>query len=233
MKAKINEIFYSIQGEGDSVGIPAVFVRFSGCNYNCPGCDTKYHKNGEFLSIKKIVSKIKSFNSKTKLVIFTGGEPLLQQEAIVEIIKQLNPKGGFYGTWFDWWFQIETNGSIEPNIINEYICHEKGKTVYIQYNVSPKLSSFYSKSKTNLSNIHLWGRFILKLVITSEKDILELKQLQEKYKIINCSVWLMPEGASKKEQEKNMPMVVKLAKKYNYNFSPRLHILIWDQKKGI
>ncbi|MBL7669986.1 MAG: radical SAM protein [Bdellovibrionaceae bacterium] len=76
---KINEIFYSIQGESSYSGLPTVFVRTTGCPLRCTYCDTKYsYFEGAFLSIDQIIKKILSYN--TKYVCLTGGEPLAQKE---------------------------------------------------------------------------------------------------------------------------------------------------------
>ena len=71
---KINEIFYSLQGEGYHTGTPAVFVRFSGCNLHCDFCDTR-HENGEWMSDEAILASIQRFPA--SCVILTGGEPSL------------------------------------------------------------------------------------------------------------------------------------------------------------
>lgn len=76
---KINEIFYSIQGETSYSGLPTVFVRTTGCPLRCTYCDTKYaYFEGDFLSIPQIINKISDY--KTKYVCLTGGEPLAQPE---------------------------------------------------------------------------------------------------------------------------------------------------------
>lgn len=75
-KIKVNEIFYSLQGEGFNVGTPAVFVRMSGCNLRCAFCDTK-HENGEFLSEEEIVARVVALRGESRLVVLTGGEPSL------------------------------------------------------------------------------------------------------------------------------------------------------------
>lgn len=76
---KINEIFYSIQGETTYVGIPTVFVRLTACNLRCTYCDTKYsYYDGEMRDLEKILLEIDSH--KAPAVCITGGEPLLQKE---------------------------------------------------------------------------------------------------------------------------------------------------------
>jgi 7-carboxy-7-deazaguanine synthase len=88
---KINEIFYSIQGESSWAGLPTVFVRTTACNLRCTYCDTTYsYYEGEFQKLESIVDKIEAF--KTPYVCITGGEPLLQNE-VHELMKALCDKG--------------------------------------------------------------------------------------------------------------------------------------------
>lgn len=78
-KLKINEIFYSIQGESSFAGFPTVFIRTTACNLRCTYCDTKYSYNeGDFMSLEQIVEQINSYGA--NYVCITGGEPLLQKE---------------------------------------------------------------------------------------------------------------------------------------------------------
>ena len=75
---KINEIFYSIQGESSMSGMPCIFIRLTYCNLRCSYCDTEYSfHEGKDMSIDDILKKIKNYNC--KLVEVTGGEPLLLQ----------------------------------------------------------------------------------------------------------------------------------------------------------
>lgn len=84
---KINEVFYSIQGETSYVGCPTVFVRTTGCNLRCTYCDTKYsYYEGEFVEQSALFEQIKSYG--TEYVCVTGGEPLLQKE-IFGFMKKL------------------------------------------------------------------------------------------------------------------------------------------------
>ena len=97
---KINEIFYSLQGEGYHAGTPAVFVRFSGCNLHCHFCDTQ-HQEGRIMSSHEIVDEINKYPI-AQLVVLTGGEPsLFINEAFVAKLKQKTNKT----------IAIETNGT--------------------------------------------------------------------------------------------------------------------------
>lgn len=98
-KFKINEIFYSLQGEGYFTGVPAVFVRFSGCNLKCPFCDTQ-HFNGRVMTAREIVAEVDRYPA--RLAVLTGGEPSLQVTA--ELVTALK-KGGARR------ISMETNGT--------------------------------------------------------------------------------------------------------------------------
>ena len=101
---RVNEIFYTLQGEGAHTGIPAVFVRFSGCNLRCLWCDTEFTSYKE-MSAAEIVSEALELydipNERRKMVVLTGGEPALQVDK--PLIEALHD-AGFY-------ICIETNGT--------------------------------------------------------------------------------------------------------------------------
>lgn len=97
---KINEIFYSLQGEGHFTGTPAIFLRVSGCNLKCSFCDTSHHAFVE-MSPAQIIEEIKRYPAKH--IVITGGEPSLQIDR--DFVDALHQNGLFV--------QVETNG-IEP-----------------------------------------------------------------------------------------------------------------------
>jgi len=105
MKHPINEIFYSIQGEGYWTGIPAVFIRFAGCNLRCSFCDTDFSLNYK-LDSKNILNRIKKYPSDD--IVITGGEPSLHD--INNLIDALHHENKFV--------QVETNGYNYQNIRN-------------------------------------------------------------------------------------------------------------------
>ena len=88
---KVNEIFYSIQGESTFAGLPCVFVRLTGCNLRCSYCDTKYaYDDGDEISIDEIIKRVKSYNC--DLVEITGGEPLFQNDCVELVDNMLKSK---------------------------------------------------------------------------------------------------------------------------------------------
>lgn len=110
---KVNEIFYSLQGEGFYTGTPAVFLRLSGCNRNCPFCDTDF---GDFIEMtaSAIAAACAAFPSRH--LVATGGEPLLQLDS--DLLRALKAHG-FY-------VQVETNGSLPiPPEVDWVTCSPK------------------------------------------------------------------------------------------------------------
>ena len=95
---RVNEIFYSLQGEGYYSGTPAVFVRLSGCNLRCPFCDTR-HESGREMSEKEIVEAVGQYPARH--VVVTGGEPALQLTE--SLVDALHAAGRFVA--------VETNGT--------------------------------------------------------------------------------------------------------------------------
>lgn len=96
---RVNEIFYSIQGEGAHTGTPAIFVRLSGCNLRCPFCDTSHFVHRE-MTEDKIADEVSRYPA--KLVVITGGEPALQlTPTLIVKLHELGKK-----------VAIETNGTM-------------------------------------------------------------------------------------------------------------------------
>ncbi len=108
MALRINELFFSIQGESSFAGRPCVFVRLTGCNLRCRYCDTRYaYDEGEYLDTATVRQKVASYGC--RLVEITGGEPLLQEETPF-LIRRLLDEG----------FQVllETNGSLDISAVD-------------------------------------------------------------------------------------------------------------------
>lgn len=210
------EIFYSLQGEGTRCGTPAVFLRLAGCNLACKWCDTKHSwQNGISCSISETVRLIKNFNCQS--LVITGGEPLLQQEALLQLLDNLPA---------DTFVEIETNGTITPapeltNRVN-------------QWNISPKLSHAGNPHATPLNPDtlatfaplpHAWFKF----VVQGETDwpAIELLALPTE------RIILMPCATTRHELETTRPAVVEMCLRHRVRLGDRLHLTLWDDKKGV
>lgn len=150
-KIKINEIFYSIQGESSYAGLTTVFIRTSACNLRCTYCDTQYaYEDGVFFSISEIIEKVQQFSPQT--VCITGGEPLLQK-AVLSLMTELCDK--------KFKVSLETSGSksissVDPRV--KIILDVK----------TPDSGAANSFLMENLNYAHESTEF--KFVICSEKD---------------------------------------------------------------
>ena len=110
---RVNEIFYSLQGEGYFTGTPAVFLRLSGCNLKCWFCDTRHHEARE-MKPDEIVAEMQQYPSRH--LVITGGEPSLQLDR--EFINLLHEHGYFV--------QVETNGTMRlPSNVDWITCSPK------------------------------------------------------------------------------------------------------------
>jgi organic radical activating enzyme len=240
------EIFHSIQGEGKSLGRPSIFVRTSLCNLHCVWCDTDYtwnwvgtkfpHQNDgtpgyqkfdkkEWISdcpLEMVVELIRTLPCLN--VILTGGEPLLQQEALAALMVQLRQENPAYR------FEVETNGTLVPTA-----AFEAGIN---QYNVSPKLenSGNTRKLREKPAAYQFFSanpKATFKFVLASENDLQEVLRLIELYEIPENQIWLMPEAANRPELALRRRWLVELCKSHGFNYSDRLHVEIWGGKRGV
>ena len=106
---RIVEIFESLQGEGYNTGMPAIFIRFAGCNLNCVWCDTNFRQYTRF-TLEQLLTKVKQYTSKN--IIITGGEPTMVK-ALPELLLPLK-QAGYY-------IAIESNGLGKVDPLIDYI----------------------------------------------------------------------------------------------------------------
>jgi 7-carboxy-7-deazaguanine synthase len=163
---KINEIFKSIQGESTYAGLPCTFIRLAGCNLRCTYCDTNYaYYHGKELSDGKILSKIKEYG--VKLIEFTGGEPLLQEET-PQLLKTLLDK--------DYRVLIETNGSICIG------CLDKRLNVIMDYK-TPKSGMSERMRVENFKFLKKSDQ--IKFVLMDESDYIWAKDIIVKHNLLD------------------------------------------------
>jgi 7-carboxy-7-deazaguanine synthase len=221
----INEIFYSLQGEGSLLGVPSVFVRLAGCPLRCTWCDTKYalgESAGDEMSIEAVKDKVLAFE--VRHIVVTGGEPLVNDELIALIDAIDDPSLHI---------TIETSGI-------EYVANLKCDLM----SISPKLSNSVEadsgeKPEVDPLNIDAMQRLIdeydyqIKFVVDSPDDLDEIASVIAKLKNINpYKIMLMPQASTKVEYVKKLPMVAEIAKNTGFALSPRLQVELWGNSKG-
>ncbi|MDP3975595.1 MAG: 7-carboxy-7-deazaguanine synthase QueE [bacterium] len=208
----IAEIFYSLQGEGPSIGKPTVFLRTAGCNLRCDWCDEpealKVNKKNT-LSAEQIVKQIESFG--VKHLDITGGEPMLQQKDLREVLELLPDH---------YYVEVETNGSFAKESY-EFIDH---------YNSSPKLSGSGNKPyELILKNFDkTWYKF----VIDHQKDVEETLSFIEREGIPIHRVSFSPQSRTEEEAFEKSLWLMEICKDLKITFAPRMHIYYWGNKKG-
>jgi 7-carboxy-7-deazaguanine synthase len=208
---KINEIFYSLQGEGAWTGLPNIFIRTTGCNLRCSFCDTKYAYNkGREMTLNEIIKKIKQYPC--KYVCITGGEPLLQKD-IIYLIDELLKKG--------YKISIETNGSLSiEKLIDK-------KSLMISLDIKCPSSNMYENNY--LENINFLKKGDqLKFVIKNKKDYQYAKGILEKYKPL-CTVFFQPVWG------KNPKILTKwiINDGLNVKLGLQIHKIIWGEKRKV
>jgi len=224
---QINEIFKSIQGEGPNFGKPAIFLRTAQCNLKCTWCDTKYTWDWENYDYTKEVKEMTIEEIKEQLLdheirhlVITGGEPLLQQDDLADLLSFLKP---------DFYVEIETNCTILPNKMLTDLVD--------QWNVSPKTENsgnpleLYENDECYYFFANQENCFF-KYVVENESDIPEIKKFVAKYNIPENRVQLMTQASTKEEISAREKSISELAKANNFLFSPRLHVAMWGAQRG-
>lgn len=250
---EINEIFGpTIQGEGKFLGNPSIFIRLSRCNMKCEGfnvsyktpdgkikksCDTYYAvdlafkmqwKKSSADDIIKEVSKLMP-NYKTDIVI-SGGEPLLQwkNKDFQNLLK--------YYIENDYKLTIETNASLDIEITEDY---QKKIIFSMSVKLSNSLESIKKRININtLNNILENTKESYFKFVVNKANILEIKnEIQDILSLINkqkrIEVFLMPMGETSKELDKNSQSTIDLTLENGFKYSDRLHIRLWDNKRGV
>lgn len=227
---RIAELFYSIQGEGKLMGMPSVFIRVSGCNLRCTWCDTPYaswNPEGPDEKVGDIISRVGAFGARH--VVITGGEPLIMAE-LAELCEELKKR-------------------------NHNITIETAATIFKPVKVdlaslSPKLSNstpsereggrFAEAHERNRLDVSVIQQFIdsspdfqLKFVVSAPEDLVEIRDLLKQLKGWTPDhVLLMPEGIDREALEARSKWIVEICQKEGYRFCPRLHILLFGNRRG-
>ncbi|MBC8127029.1 MAG: 7-carboxy-7-deazaguanine synthase QueE [Gloeobacteraceae cyanobacterium ES-bin-144] len=240
------EIFHTIQGEGVSVGAPAVFIRASRCNLHCVWCDTDHTWNFEgtpwphekdalpgYAKHRKadVTYEITPLEAANRVLAFacprtviTGGEPLLQEKAFLEMIEHICERQPGHQ------FEVETNGTRIPSPA----FHEAVN----QFNVSPKLANAGMPESLRLNTDALtffanspktWFKF----VVAGLADLGEIESLCASHALLRERVLLMPEGRTCADLDRHAIWLAEVCRDRGFRFCDRLHIRLWGDKRGV
>lgn len=232
-------IFYTLQGEGPSIGVPAVFLRTQGCNLRCKfsesECDSSYTWNPDVEGFREsrscsaydLIKEISRYDC--HLLVITGGEPMLQQLALIKLIKGLDAIGKITR------IEIETNASIPVTAAFEEMMN--ATSIDICFNCSPKLENSGNDLRSSI-NPDALGWFcnqphaIFKFVAANPFDL----ELVDKF--LSCvplidkhHVFIMPEGVTIETLQNNMKSMAEHIKNRGWRLAPRLQFYIWGNTR--
>jgi 7-carboxy-7-deazaguanine synthase len=208
---RITEIFYSLQGEANTVGIPTVFIRLTGCPLRCVYCDSAYaFKGGEKIPLDEIIAEVEKY--RCQYITVTGGEPLAQP-ASLELMTQLLDKG--YNV------SLETSGALDVSVVDPRVI----KVMDI------KTPSSGEVDKNRYQNIdHLTAQDQIKFVIGSDKDYRWSKSILVEYDLLNrCEILFSPVMGQQNPTELAEKI---LSDKLAVRFQIQLHKLLWGDAQG-
>ena len=231
-KLKIAEHFYSLQGEGMSSGTPAVFLRLSGCQFDCSWCDTvEVWRHGTWYQLDEVdgLFDINSYYRRLRMgahLVITGGDPLIQQMQLSALFNRLLEFGREPHRIY---VEVETQGYNMPR-------PEFSKWVK-QWNVSPKLAnSGVEEDKRIISDVLNWhanSNSCFKFPISNEDEFREVDRIVRQHQLKRTRVYLMPVSFSREDLIDKSKMVAEMAMRTGYRYSSRLQLLIWDKTTGV
>ena len=221
----VSEVFGpTLQGEGPSAGRRAGFVRLGRCSLDCSWCDTRYSWDWNRydpavelreLSVDEVAGRIRAMD--VPMVVVTGGEPLLQQRALVGLLERLPELR----------VEVETNGihSAEPALLERVD----------RFNVSPKLANAGIERGRRykpdvLRGFESTGKAAFKFVACSAHDLEEVAAIVGECGL--SDVWVMPEGTDAGTIVARMQALADSVVRRGWHLSPRLHILVWGDERG-
>jgi 7-carboxy-7-deazaguanine synthase len=216
----------TFQGEGPSAGTPALFIRLSRCNLTCEWCDTKY--TWDWTSYDPAQEAIRrsagdlaawALGVGVGLVVITGGEPLLQQQALAPLVREL-VRGGKR-------IEVETNGTVAP--APELLIGG------VRFNVSPKLANsrvpeYRRIVPEALDPLAASGQAVFKFVARRTEDLDEVGALVERFGL--GPVYVMPEGATAEGLLRTTHNLAEAVSARGWNLTQRLHVLAFGDKRG-
>ena len=205
----------TLQGEGKYIGKQSYFIRLGLCNLDCKWCDTPYtwdwtgkngYKYSKAIELRRssVIDLAGMVPADCQHVVLTGGEPMLQQTALLELASLLRVRGHSV--------EIETNGTIKPKAVDWL-----------------RMSAINMDALADYK--HLGA--IFKFVITDDFDLVQVRYLQRELSIDAQSIYLMPEGRTQQEILAKLPDLFNVCAAENYVLTPRLHVLAFNDKRGI
>jgi 7-carboxy-7-deazaguanine synthase len=251
----------TVQGEGMLAGIPSLFIRLSGCNLQCmwsmsngeySGCDTAYASFHAVETIKtdtqEVVDIVRHNLGNLRHVVITGGEPMLQKEAVADLCRMLKEFDGLHIT-------MESNGtifdpqaaqyidlfSISPKLSNSN--PDAAKLAHFNLREKPSIIDHHSRQRININAIQQFINFAndngrdlqLKFVTGHRSDLQEIKE-QFLTRLTGWNprqILVMPLGGTREHLAISAPIALEMAITNGWRYAPRIHIDLFGSKSGV
>lgn len=210
-RLKITEIFYSLQGEALTAGVPTTFIRLTGCPLRCRYCDTAYaFSGGEWMTFDAILERVRKYS--TKCITVTGGEPLAQK-ACIPLLQLLCDE--------DYQVSLETSGALA-------VCDVDSRVVKVMDLKTPDSNEVERNLYENID--WLDNKDQVKFVISSEKDYDWSRSIVEQYQLQDrCEVLFSP--AYEQLQARDLADWI-LRDGLPVRFQIQLHKILWGDQPG-
>lgn len=223
MKLNVNEYFGpTIQGEGRQTGQLSSFLRLTGCNLSCSWCDTPYtwdwtrfNRNDEThkMTVEEVAETLENYPGR---LIITGGEPLMQAVGLSKLLPLLGDRP----------VDLETNGTRPLRGTEGY---------WSNISCSPKIIPSADQINSTVPIVvrpEILEVADFKFVVQDEADLEAVDRWVDEYKMDTSRVFLMPEGTDSDTLTARTPWIMEACTHRQYNFSSRLHVYGWEDKRG-
>jgi 7-cyano-7-deazaguanosine (preQ0) biosynthesis protein QueE len=223
----VSEVFGPTwQGEGPSLGRRCGFVRLGRCNLACTWCDTAYTWDWDRfdpaveLTARPIADLLREIEAMhVDMLVVIGGEPMLQQRHLRPLVSGAAERG--------WRVELETAGTIAPGPAVDAVD---------AFNVSPKLTSSGNQANRRyrpdvLRAFQSTGRAVFKFVATGDADLDEIGAIVDECHLE--AVWVMPEGTDAETLLQRSRILAPAVMERGWNFTSRLHVLLWGDRRGV
>lgn len=242
----LNEIYSCLQGEGKFAGVPHLLIRFTGCPLRCQFsetdfCDTHYSswapEKGKYTGLD--IWKLMKDNSHIRYTMITGGSPTMHPEVLKDLCSMLRLRGHY--------ITIETEGSSFVRTEAQFI----SLSPKLQSSI-PKIGTIMPWNERQVSQLHVNSHersrknysdmerlikehadYQVKFVVSQVEDLEEIETIEKILGVEREKIYLMPAGMNNTELNLRRKMVMGIALREGYNYTDRLHIIAYDNLRGV
>jgi 7-carboxy-7-deazaguanine synthase len=224
----VSEIFGpTFQGEGPHAGRPAAFIRVGACNLTCEWCDTKYTWDSSnydldnelrLMRTEQVCDEVLAIDA--PIAVITGGEPALQSRELSRLANLLKTAGRSV--------HLETSGSVALGSLLP-TCDVVAVSPKLRHSGVPERARLRWPVLEEIANS---PRSVFKFVVRGPDDLDEVSEIVEALGLPGTRVWVMPVGTARAELLANMALLAAPTVARGWSLTPRLQVLLWENRRG-